>query len=114
MPVNDRDNKLKTESKLFMNLLRIIVYRAESVVANTLAPYYNRAEEEIRMFVKEIIKCDADMIPDYELNTLTIKLHTMSTPRANVAVQKLCELLNKTETNFPGTNLTLVYDSVRF
>jgi hypothetical protein len=112
MPDSCRYNKLKTESKLFMNAIRMIVYRAETAVANLLAPHYARSSEEIRMLVKEIIKSDADLTPDYDDKTLTVRLHSLSTPRANAAVKKLCTTLNETETLFPGTDLRLVYKTV--
>ena len=52
------------------------------------------------------------MILDFENNILTIQLHSLSTPRANEAVKKLCTFLNQTETCFPFTNLRLVYKTV--
>ena len=52
------------------------------------------------------------MIPDYENHTLTIKLHSLSTPKANQAVKELCNFLNQTETRFPLTNLKLIYETV--
>ena len=112
MPTETRFNKLKVESKLFMNAIRMICYRAETVVANLLSPCYARATEEVRMLAKEIIQSDADMIPDYEKNKLTIRLHTLSTPRANKAAKELCNLLNDTETTYPATNLILAYETV--
>ena len=63
-------------------------------------------------FLKEIFTSDADMIPDYENKKLIIRLHSLSTPRANQAVKELCSFLNKTETCFPFTNLTLIYETV--
>jgi hypothetical protein len=112
MPVNCRYNKLKSESKLFMNTIRMIVYRAETAIANVLSPSYNRAAEEVRMLVKEIIKNDADIIPDQQNKTLTVRLHSLSTPRANSAAKDLCDILNETETIFPGTDMRLVYKTV--
>jgi len=112
MSEDTRYNKLKTESKLFMNTIRMIAFRAETAIANLLTPYYTKAENEIRMIVKEIIKSDADFIPDYNENTLTVRLHSLSTPRANYAVKKLCETLNDSETVYPETNLRLVYKTV--
>jgi len=112
MPADCRYNKLKAESKLFMNTMRMIVYRAETAVANVLSSSYNRATEEGRMLVKEIIKNDADLIPDPQNRTLTVRLHSLSTPRANNAVKELCRILNETETPFPGTDLRLVYETV--
>ena len=112
MPTESKYNKLKTESKLFMNAIRMISFRAETAVANILALHYSRSDEEIRMLVKEIIKSDTDMIPDYECKTMVIRLHTLSTPRANLAAKNLCEFLTETETLYPGTELRLVYEMV--
>ena len=65
------------------------------------------------MLVKEIIKNDADLIPDSANKTLTVQLHSLSTPRANNAAQKLCTMLNETETTFPGTDLRMVFKTVQ-
>lgn len=112
MPQTYRYNKLKTESKLFMNTIRMIAYRAETAMTNLLTPHYAKAAEEIRMLVKEIIKSDADMIPDYEAKTLSIRLHSLSTPRANLAAKELCTILNDTRTIYPATELRLIYETV--
>ncbi|MDW7681486.1 MAG: hypothetical protein SCK70_13050 [bacterium] len=95
--------------KLFINTIKMIAYRAETAVANLMAPYYKKSENEIRMLVKEIIKSEADLIPDYESKTLTVRLHSLSTPRANQTAENLCKLLNETETIYPNTELKLIY-----
>lgn len=112
MEVGNKFNKLKTESRLFMNVLRMIAYRAETSIVNLLDDCYSKAKDEGRMLVKEIVKTDADLQPDYEKKTLTVKLHSLSTPRANNAVEQLCQLLNETETIFPGTELQLIYQTL--
>ena len=112
MPTETRYNKLKTESKLFMNTIKMIAYRAETAIFNLLLPYYKRESKDGRMLVKEIIQSDADLIPDYEKKTLTVRLHSLSTPRANHATLNLCDELNQTETIYPDTNLKLVYKMV--
>jgi len=103
MTQENRYNKLKTESKLFINTIKMIAYRAETAVANMIATFYYRGEDDVRMLVKDIIKCDADLIPDYTNNTLTVVLHSLSTPRANRAIEELCVILNATETIYPAT-----------
>jgi hypothetical protein len=95
-----------------MNTIRMIAYRAETSVANLLAPNYSKSENEIRILVKKIISSDADLIPDYEGKTLLVRLHSLSTPRANHAVKELCAILNETETIYPGTDLKLIYESL--
>jgi hypothetical protein len=109
MPEQKRYNKLKTESKLLMNVLRMICYRAESAVAEYIAPYLARDEDEKRMVVKQIIQSNADLSPDYINKTLTVTLHSLSANRFNNAASELAQLLNQTETIFPGTNLRMIY-----
>jgi len=112
MPEDKRYNKLKQESKKLKNAVIMLAYRAESALFNILSEFYNSTEKEGRVILKEIFTSDADMIPDFEKNLLTIQLHSLSTPRANEAVIKLCTFLNQTETCFPFTNLRLVYKTV--
>ncbi len=109
MPQSKRYNKLKTESKLFLNIIKMICYRAETALAQQLTPVFAKAKQEKRMLVKQIFNTAADLKPDQKNRTLTVKLYSLSTPRANRAVQKLCEILNETETIFPGTNLRLIF-----
>jgi hypothetical protein len=112
MPKDQRYNKLIQESKKLKNAIVMIDYRAESALYNVLAEIYKDAKKDGRQILQEIFTSDADMIPDYQNNILRIRLHSLSTPRANKAVNKLCEFLNQTETLFPLTNMRLVYQTV--
>jgi hypothetical protein len=111
MPEQSRYNKLKTESKVLMNVIKMICYRAESSVAFWLTPFLGKPREEKRMVVKQIIGANADLIPDYENHTLTVVLHSLSANRFNYVAEELAKLLNDTETIFPGSNLKLVFKS---
>ncbi len=68
--------------------------------------------EIFSQILKEIFTTDADLIPDYKNGELIVRLHSLSTPRANEAVKKLCVFLNDTKTIFPYTNLNLIYETV--
>lgn len=109
MPEQIRYNKLKTESKLLMNVIKMICYRAESAVAQCMAPYIANADNEKRMVVKQIIQSSADLNADYIKKTLTITLHSLSANRFNLAANELALLLNQTETIFPGTDLKMIF-----
>ena len=61
------------------------------------------------MVVKQIIQSSADISPDYINKTLTVTLHSLSANRFNNAASELAQLLNQTETIFPGTNLRMIY-----
>ncbi|NWJ98932.1 MAG: hypothetical protein HXX20_24595, partial [Chloroflexi bacterium] len=112
MPLEQRYNKLKQEGKKLKNAVIMLTYRAESALFNLLAESYKDTDKDGRMLLKEIFTSDADMVPDYQNNTLTIRLHSLSTPRANQAAKQLCASLNQMETCFPYTNLLLIYETV--
>jgi len=53
---------------------------------------------------------EANLRPDPEAGTLTVEIHSLSTPRDNTALEHLCaELI---ETIYPGTKLRLIYKKV--
>lgn len=112
MPEIKRYNKLKHESKLFMNTIKMIAYRAETAMVNMIKPYYKNTQKDGRQVIKEILKSDADIIPDYYNNTLTIIIHSLSNPRTNFVLEKLCEIINDTQTIYPETNLKLIFKTV--
>lgn len=112
MPAQERYNKLKHESKKLKNAIIMLVYRAESALYGILTEYYKNASKDGRVILQEIFTSDADLVPDYKNKSLIIRLHSLSTPRANEAVKKLCQFLNQTETYYPFTNLKLIYETV--
>ena len=112
MPKEKRYDKLKQESKKYKNAIVMLAYRAETALYNVLSEFFKETENNGRMLLKEIFSADADMIPDYQNKTLTIALHSMSTPRANQAVAKLCVFLNETATIYPYTELKMIYKTI--
>lgn len=112
MPKDKRYNKLKSEGKKLKNTILMIAYRAESSIYNLMNEFYKNNKKDGRMILKEIFTSDADIIPDYKNNKLTIRLHSLSNNRSNEVVQKLCEILNQTQTIYPNTNLVLNYQTV--
>lgn len=114
MPEDQRYNKLKTESRHLQNIIKMICYRAESAMANVLGSEYKKSKNEIRALIKSLISNQADIIPDYKQNTLTVILYSLASQRDNKAVTNLCNLLNETETIYPGTNLKLMFKNTTF
>ena len=87
----------------------MICYRAETSMAEVVAPFFNKQKEEKRMLIKQLFNTPADIIANEEEQTLTIQLASLSAPRFNEAITKLCEVLNETEALYPGTNLRMIY-----
>jgi len=77
-----------------------------SIAHNTMI---DMVRKEKRMVVKQIIQSNADLIADYNEQTLTVKLYSLAAKRYNLAVKNIVHLLNDTETIFPGTSLKLVF-----
>lgn len=111
MPDLTRLNKLKPESKLFINIIKMICYRAETAMAEIIAPYFYKEKNEKRMLIKQLFNTPADIVSDEEEQTLTIKLCSLSAPRYNKAINELCKILNETETIFPGTELRMIFQN---
>jgi hypothetical protein len=109
MNEDQRYNKLKTESRHLQNIIKMICYRAETSMANVVGSEYKKSKNEIRALIKSLIFTQADIDPDYESKTLTVTLYSLSTQRDNKAVANLCNLLNETETHYPGTDLKLIF-----
>jgi len=109
MPDATRYDKLKPEGKMIMNIIKMIAYRAETALSEIVRLSLPPKSDEKRMLIKQLFSTPADIIPDEQNNTLTIKISTLSAPRYNQAIENLCTILNETETIFPGTNLKLIY-----
>src|SRR5207249_3719525 len=109
MPEQVRYNRLKKESKMFMNIIKMIAYRAETVLANLIRPFYNNHENDRRQIIQSMLASSANLEPDYGNNILKVTIHSQATPRANRALKLLCDELNQTEISYPQTNLKLVF-----
>ncbi len=105
--------KLATRSKHFIDTLKIIAYRAESAMAQTIREHLGaHHQDEARAFVRDLYTTEANLIPDNEAGTLTVEIHSLSTPKANEILQHLCAELSATETEYSDTNLRLIFKSV--
>ena len=110
MPDNVKYSKLDIESKCFQNIIKMICYRAETSFANLLSTNFNKSINEKRAVVKSIINSNADIIPDYQKNILTVKLYCQANPRMNNALKKAIPILNESEIKYPGTDMVLFYE----
>ena len=109
MPEQVRYNRLKKESKMFMNIIKMIAYRAETVLANLIRPFYNNHENDRRQIIQAMLASNANLEPDYGNNILKVTIHTQARPRANKALKHLCDELNQTEICYPQTSLRFLF-----
>lgn len=107
----DKIVRLEPERKLLTDAFKMIAYRAESELARLVEPFFARHEDEARKFLQTVFQATADLIPDPQNHTLTVRFHGLSTPRATRALRGLCEVVNQSDTPYPGTNLRLRFQA---
>ena len=99
--------KLASERKHLTNILKMVAYQIESDFLNKLRPYYTRVEDEGRTLIQTALQSRATIEPTED--ELRVTLSPLSSPHRSKAVAALCEVLNKTQTLFPGSKLRIRY-----
>jgi transposase-like protein len=108
LPEPDRFTRLRTERKHFLDLIKMIAYRAETAMVSTVREKLKRSDDA-RALLRQIYHTEVDLIPDLATKTLTVHLHHLTQAAHDAAARYLCEELTATETIFPGTDLRLRY-----
>jgi len=108
LPEEQRILKLSSNTKRFITNIKLIAYRAETMMAMQLRSMLAR-KQDARPIICELMKATADIYPDEQQGILHIHLHTLTTQRAQTAILSLLDILNDTQTNYPGTNMILRY-----
>ena len=101
--------RMDGERKRILDAIRLATYNAESSLTRRLASHYPRADDEGRALLREIYSSPADL--EILGDELHVRINPLSAPRRTKALAALCEDLNATETNYPETNLTLIYST---
>ena len=107
LPEAARFRQLSTQSKHLVDTIKMIAYRAETAMANSVREHLTRPDEARRL-LRALYTSEADLLPDPEAGTLTVRLHHAANAATDQVIEKLCEELNATETIFPRTKLRLV------
>ncbi len=111
LPENKKFDNVINQRKHFLDTIKIIAYRAETAMVSIIKQYMNYYhKDEARMLLKQIYKSDADLIVNRENKTLTIRIHPLSHHKDDRILEQLCDQLNQTQTLFPDTDLTLIYN----
>ena len=108
LPEEEKFKQLSTQSKHLVDTLKMISYRAETAMANSVRENLSHPDET-RTLLRTLYKTEADLLPDIENNILTIRLHHLANVMSDNVIEKLCTELNATETLFPRTNLRMVF-----
>lgn len=109
LPPDQRFTQLATHSKHLVDAIKMVAYRAETAMANFLRESLTRVDEA-RTLLRSIYATEADLLPDYQNKTLTVRLHHLANNRSDQSVALLCTELNQTETVFPRTQLRMIFE----
>jgi len=99
--------KLAPEIQHLTNLVKMVAYQAESDLLRTVAPHYRRADDEGRTLIQSALASAADL--EVTERELRVTLAPLSSPHRTRAIAALCEVLNQSNTPFPGSSLRLHY-----
>jgi prepilin-type processing-associated H-X9-DG protein len=108
LPQEEKFKKLGTKSKHFIDTIKMIAYRAESAMVNTLRGRMSRHDDG-RQLMASIYAATTDIFPRPDMKELHVRFHHLANAAEDRALAHLLEELNGTETLFPGTELKLVY-----
>ncbi len=108
LPEEEQFSRLSTQSKGFIDTIKMIAYRAETAMANTLREHHSHPDEARRL-LQSLFTTEADLFPDTQNKTLTVRLHHMANHQSDDVMRKLCEELNATQTIFPDTDLRMIF-----
>ena len=83
-----------------MDTIKLVAYRAETALSEIVRDKLSHPNEA-RALVCELFRSSADIIPDEATNILKVRIHSLASPRTNLAAQHLLEHLNATEVSLP-------------
>lgn len=109
LPEELRPRQLMPLTKMLSDTVKMIAYRAETAVVGLLKPHLAK-DEEARALARELFVSSADLVPDEQDNTLTVRVHRMASPSHDKAVQSLFNELNMLNFQHPQTNAKLIYE----
>ena len=95
--------------KMLTDTIKMIAYRAETALVELLRPHLAK-EEEARALVRELFVSSADLEPNEQENTLTIRIHRMACPAHDKAMSALLADLTQAAFCHPQTGMRLIYE----
>ena len=111
LPEDQRPTALLPLSKMLSDAVKMIAYRAETAMVALLRRHLSK-EAEARALVRELLVSDADIEPDDQARTLTIRIHRMANPCHDKAVTELLNELTLQGFCHPETGAKMIYTLV--
>ncbi len=92
-----------------VDTIKMIAFRAETALAS-FVKNYTKKPKEARALIVQFFKSDADIKVDKQNKLLHIYIHHQPTNRDNISLTALCQTLNETQIEYPGTDMKMVYE----
>ena len=105
----DRFEQLLPGKKRLIDTVSMIAYRAETAMAALLTSA-TIDFPMARQLLQTLFVTEADILPDKAKKQLRVRVHSTSRPASNKVMEMLFEQLNRTELNYPGTDMRLIYE----
>jgi hypothetical protein len=107
-PEEAKFERLAPSRKRLTDTVKLVCYRAETAMSNLLCETLRR-QDDSRSLLRDLLRSDADIVPNCHTKVLEVRLHTLANPRSNRAIQHLLDHLNAAECTYPGTEFRLTY-----
>ncbi|MEF8767718.1 putative transposase [Candidatus Accumulibacter contiguus] len=91
LPEEQRFRQLSTHSQQLLDTIKMIAYRSETAMANTLCEKNLVRHDKARSLLQALFMTEADLLPDEQAGTLTVRLHHMANSTSDQAIRKLCD-----------------------
>jgi transposase-like protein len=111
LPEEQKPTALKAPAKMLVDIVKMIAYRAETALVAQILPLLGK-EADARALIRQLLVSSADIEPNSEAKTLTIRVHRMSCSAHDTAVAGLFTKLNALEFAHPQTAMRMVYEIV--
>ena len=109
LPEQDKLDALPVGGRLFIDVVRMIAYRAETrMMVPVITTQGNKPNA--RRLLRALLTSDANIIPQPAKGILRIQLLGLGSDACDRMLAPLVEELNATRTIYPGTDLRLVYE----
>ena len=109
LPEQDKLDALPVGGRLFLDVVRMIAYRAETRMMVPVITTQGK-KPNARRLLRSLLTSDANIIPEPAKGILRIQLLGLGSDACDRMLTPLVEELNGTNTIYPGTELRLVYE----
>ena len=109
LPEQDKLDALPVGGRLFLDVVRMIAYRAETRMMVPVITTQGK-KPNARRLLRALLTSDANIIPVPAKGILRIQLLGLGSDACDRMLAPLVDELNATRTIYPGTDLRLVYE----